>query len=57
VIFMAEEKKEAKKKAPPAAYKPAQKFCPKCGARLAAHEDRFSCGKCGYTEWKGQKGQ
>ncbi len=54
---MAEEKKTEKKKAPRAAYKPAAKFCSKCGARMAAHENRFSCGKCGYTEFKGQKGQ
>lgn len=28
--------------------------CPKCGSGifLAAHKDRLSCGKCGYTEWK-----
>ncbi|MDI3502065.1 MAG: ubiquitin-small subunit ribosomal protein S27Ae [Archaeoglobi archaeon] len=28
-------------------------FCPKCGAGvfLARHEDRLSCGKCGYTEF------
>ncbi|MEM3212194.1 MAG: 30S ribosomal protein S27ae [Candidatus Micrarchaeaceae archaeon] len=34
------------------AYKPALKFCPKCGSRMAEHADRFACGKCGYTEWK-----
>jgi small subunit ribosomal protein S27Ae len=29
------------------------KFCPKCGSGvfLAKHEDRYSCGKCGYTEF------
>lgn len=48
---MADEKKKTRE-----AYKPAAKFCPKCGARMAAHEDRFACGKCGYTEFKGQKG-
>ncbi|MGB9732636.1 MAG: 30S ribosomal protein S27ae [Candidatus Micrarchaeia archaeon] len=32
-------------------YKPG-KFCPKCGSRMAEHEDRYTCGKCGYTEWK-----
>ncbi len=46
---MADEKK-AKKKV--AAYKPAEKFCPKCGVRMANHKDRFSCGKCSFTEMK-----
>ncbi len=28
-----------------------RKFCPKCeGVFLAQHEDRLSCGRCGYTE-------
>ena len=28
--------------------------CPRCGegAFLAEHADRFSCGKCGYTQFK-----
>ncbi len=28
-------------------------FCPKCGdgVFLAEHEDRRSCGRCGYTEF------
>jgi small subunit ribosomal protein S27Ae len=28
--------------------------CPKCGPGvfMAAHADRTSCGKCGYTEFK-----
>ncbi len=28
--------------------------CPRCGegAFLAEHEDRLSCGKCGYTQFK-----
>ncbi len=53
---MADEKKPAeKKKAKREAYKPAVKFCPKCGSKLGAHADRFACGKCGYTEWKSQK--
>jgi small subunit ribosomal protein S27Ae len=32
-----------------------RKYCPKCGPAvfLADHKDRFSCGKCGYTEFKG----
>lgn len=36
-------------------YKPAEKFCPKCGVRMAGHIDRFACGRCGYTEWKKPK--
>ena len=51
---MAEEKaKKEKKKF--AAYKPASKYCPKCGCRMADHANRFACGKCGYTEWKEKK--
>jgi len=32
-----------------------RKHCPKCGPGvfLADHKNRFSCGKCGYTEFKG----
>ncbi len=28
--------------------------CPKCGQgyRLAVHEDRKTCGRCGYTEFE-----
>jgi len=31
------------------------RHCPKCGPAvfLADHKNRFSCGKCGYTEFKG----
>ena len=31
-----------------------RRHCPKCGPAvfLADHKDRFSCGKCGYTEYK-----
>ncbi|MFP3299568.1 MAG: 30S ribosomal protein S27ae [Thermoplasmatales archaeon] len=31
-----------------------RKFCPKCGPGvfLAEHENRLSCGRCGYTEIK-----
>ncbi|MHA1713418.1 MAG: 30S ribosomal protein S27ae [Candidatus Ranarchaeia archaeon] len=31
-----------------------KKACPRCGAGtyLAEHHDRFSCGRCGYTEFK-----
>ncbi len=32
-----------------------RKHCPKCGPGvfLAEHKNRFSCGSCGYTEFKG----
>ncbi len=31
-----------------------RKTCPKCGEGvfMAEHADRYSCGKCGYTEFK-----
>jgi small subunit ribosomal protein S27Ae len=31
-----------------------RRHCPKCGEGvfLAEHKDRFSCGACGYTEFK-----
>lgn len=31
-----------------------RRSCPKCGdgVFLAKHEDRVSCGKCGYTEFE-----
>ncbi len=34
--------------------KPKKKTCPKCGAGvfMAEHGNRFSCGKCGFTEFK-----
>ncbi|HIE23337.1 MAG TPA: 30S ribosomal protein S27ae [Candidatus Korarchaeota archaeon] len=25
--------------------------CPRCGSFMARHENRYSCGKCGYTEF------
>jgi len=30
------------------------RFCPRCGPGvfMADHGDRWSCGRCGYTEWK-----
>ncbi|MFA5394488.1 MAG: 30S ribosomal protein S27ae [Methanomicrobiales archaeon] len=33
---------------------PKLKTCPRCGRGvfMGEHEDRFSCGKCGYTEFK-----
>ena len=32
-------------------------ICPKCGDGifLGEHNNRLSCGKCGYTEFKGRK--
>ncbi len=29
------------------------KFCPKCGQGIfmAQHKDRYTCGKCGYSEF------
>jgi small subunit ribosomal protein S27Ae len=36
------------------AYKPGRQ-CPKCNSKMADHEDRYSCGKCGYTEFKQKK--
>ncbi|UCD72820.1 MAG: 30S ribosomal protein S27ae [Candidatus Bathyarchaeota archaeon] len=27
------------------------KECPRCGTSMAAHSNRFACGKCGYTEF------
>ena len=32
-----------------------RKHCPKCGPAvfLAEHKNRFSCGKCGYAEFRG----
>ncbi len=44
---------QAKKKSVKA-YKPAAKFCSKCGCRMADHKNRYACGKCGYTELKQQ---
>jgi len=34
-----------------------KKTCPRCGAGtfMAEHEDRYHCGKCGYTEWKKER--
>ena len=34
-----------------------RRHCPKCGdgVFLAQHKDRASCGKCGYTEFKGSR--
>ncbi|KAF5412391.1 small subunit ribosomal protein S27Ae [Candidatus Methanophagaceae archaeon] len=31
-----------------------RKVCPRCGAGvfLGEHKDRYSCGKCSYTEYK-----
>ncbi|MGD0729484.1 MAG: 30S ribosomal protein S27ae [Candidatus Micrarchaeaceae archaeon] len=46
------EKKEKTKKIQ--SYKPGRQ-CPKCDSRMADHADRFTCGKCGYTEFKQKK--
>ena len=60
---MPKPKKEKKKRNEPKIYKMYEikdgklvrknKFCPRCGdgVFLAAHKDRLSCGKCGYTEY------
>jgi len=34
-----------------------RRSCPKCGDGyfLADHNDRLSCGKCGYTEFKAKE--
>ncbi|MEM0147816.1 MAG: 30S ribosomal protein S27ae [Candidatus Micrarchaeaceae archaeon] len=45
------DKKEAKNEKKINEYK-SGKACPKCGSRMAEHADRYSCGKCGYTEFK-----
>lgn len=29
-----------------------KKICPKCGAYMAEHYNRYHCGSCGYTEFK-----
>jgi len=36
-----------------------RRHCPKCGdgVFLAEHNNRLSCGKCGYTEFKGGKSE
>ncbi len=47
---MADAKKKEKKFRP---YEFKKRKCPKCGSNLAAHPDRYGCGKCGYMEKKG----
>ena len=51
---MADAKPAEKKKKTFEAYKPGR-MCPKCGKRMAEHQDRFACGNCGYTEFKAKK--
>jgi len=51
MINMAD-KKEQKKAV--SAYKQGRQ-CPKCYSRMADHNDRYACGKCGYTEFKQKK--
>ncbi|MEM4272487.1 MAG: hypothetical protein QXH30_02765 [Candidatus Bilamarchaeaceae archaeon] len=50
------EKKEGKAGKKEKSIRPYQKkrHCPKCGpgVSLAAHKNRYSCGKCGYYEKK-----
>ncbi len=48
---MADEKKKEKAKKTFKPYK-AGRMCPKCGGRMGEHNDRTSCGKCGYAEFK-----
>ena len=55
---MGDEKKAAPAKKEKKTFKPykeAAKRCPKCSSRLGDHKDRFSCGKCGYSEFKKQE--
>ena len=47
---MADQKKPDKKKSI-TPYKSGRE-CPKCQAKMADHADRYTCGKCGYTEFK-----
>ncbi len=49
---MAEAKKEDKKPKKVDKFREAEKFCPKCGVRMGVHADRYTCGRCRYTEWK-----
>jgi small subunit ribosomal protein S27Ae len=62
---MADKEKQPKQKTPRTAKKDyfkveggkvarTRKHCPKCGPGvfMAEHENRVSCGKCGYTEFK-----
>ncbi len=32
-----------------------KRICPRCGSFMAEHEDRYTCGNCGYTEFKTKK--
>lgn len=53
-------KKNIKPKVTPKVYafyensKLKKRTCPKCGSGvyMAEHKDRYTCGKCGYTEFK-----
>ena len=61
---MAAKKKEVKKEVPSAKkdyyqvkgdkIERVRRCCPKCGPGvfMAEHQDRTSCGRCGYTEFK-----
>jgi len=39
--------------------KPKNRYCPKCGRGtfLAKHKDRWTCGKCYYTEFSSKKSE
>ena len=62
---MAEEKKQEVKRRPTSKtwtyyeakgeLKRLKRTCPKCSEAtyMAEHKDRYTCGKCGYTEFKG----
>lgn len=52
---MADEKKPAPKAKK--TFKPFKQgmMCQKCGARMAEHKDRHTCGKCGYTVFSKQE--
>lgn len=53
---MAEQKVEQKAKKEKQVRKYRQlKACTKCGCGMGEHSDRFTCGHCGYTEFKSQK--
>lgn len=61
---MSESEKKVKKKASPRVWQfykvesgkvsKTKKECPRCGRGyfLGEHEDRYTCGKCGYTQFK-----
>jgi len=36
-----------------------RRFCPRCGdgTFMAEHSDRYTCGSCGFTDFKQSKGK